>query len=93
MLIGADVGVLHHVFRFVLVAQNRSHGAVQALVIAAHDQLVERSFAREHAGDDCFVAPRFSLCLIENRVPSHHYEWSPPSRLGYRDFDALRMAL
>jgi hypothetical protein len=56
VLIGADVGGLHDVLGLRIVASDGAGGAVEALVVAAHDDLKERGFAGEHAADDLFIA-------------------------------------
>ncbi len=53
-----DVGLLHHVFDFVLVLHDRPRRAVELLVVAAHEDLEQRAFARPHALHDVRVGQR-----------------------------------
>src|SRR5579864_1114278 len=52
---GADVSLLHHVFAFGVVAQDGAGGAVDALVMAAHQDLKQVALAGEHARHDLLV--------------------------------------
>jgi hypothetical protein len=40
-----DIGILHHVFGFGIVAQDRAGDTVEPLVVPAHDDLVQSSIA------------------------------------------------
>ena len=55
MHIGVDVGLLHHIFNFIVFAENGANGPVETLIVTAHENLVERHVTREHARDDGFV--------------------------------------
>ena len=59
--VGANVGVLHDVFGFGVAVQNGSGDAIEALVVAAHDDLVQGGFSRPDAVDDLFVCEAFGL--------------------------------
>jgi len=37
VLIGPHIGILHHVFRFGIVAQDRAGDTIESLVVPAHD--------------------------------------------------------
>jgi hypothetical protein len=50
--VGIHVGLLHHVFGFVLVPHDRPGRPVDALVVAAHQQFEQRGVAREHLLND-----------------------------------------
>ena len=63
-MIGANVGVLHDVFGFDVAVQNGPGDAVEALVVAAHDDLVERSFSRPDAVDHLFVCQALRLSIF-----------------------------
>jgi len=58
MLKGVHVRLLHGVLGFRLVAEDRPHRAIHALVVAAHDQLEEPTLACNDAGDDFPVGER-----------------------------------
>jgi hypothetical protein len=53
--IGVDVGPLHYVFHVAIVAQDGANGAIQPLVVAADQNLVQRRLAVADAIDDGFV--------------------------------------
>src|SRR5690242_6251416 len=55
MAISADIRVLHHVFHLIVIPQNATHSAVKTLVVATHDQLIERRLAGEDAFDYLLV--------------------------------------
>ena len=55
MRVGIDVGLLHHVLDVAIVAQDRADRPVEPLVVAAHQNLVERDVAAAHPVDDGFV--------------------------------------
>ena len=61
VLVGADVGVLHDVFGFAVVVEDGASDAVEALVVAAHEDLVERGLSCADAVDDLFVGEAFGL--------------------------------
>src|SRR6266850_8482565 len=67
MFVGADVGVLHDVFGLAVIAQNRARDAVQPLVITAHDDFKQGSFARQNPLYDIFVAHFALLRFVEVR--------------------------
>ena len=56
VLVGADVGGLHDLFGEGVVAGDGAGGAIEALVVAAHDDFKERRLAVEDAAHDLFVA-------------------------------------
>jgi hypothetical protein len=51
-----DVGLLHHVFRLGLVLHDGASRAVDALIMAPHQDLEQRGLATAHPGDDFRVA-------------------------------------
>src|SRR5205814_1882261 len=55
VLVGAHVGVLHDVFRLGVVAEDGAGHAVKALVVAAHEDLIERGVSGLDAVDDLVV--------------------------------------
>ena len=55
MRVRVQIRLLHHVLGLVIVAQHGPHGAIDALVVAAHQDLEERSVAGDDALDDLFV--------------------------------------
>src|SRR6266852_4991193 len=66
MLISTHVGVLHYVFRFVVVAKNSARHSIQALVVAPHNDFVERGFSRANSVDDLFVGPALRSRFLQN---------------------------
>ena len=58
MVVGANVGRLDDVARFVVVANDAACESEQQPVIPARQELVERGIAREHARDDVSVGDR-----------------------------------
>ena len=55
VLVGADVGVLHDVLGLGVVAEDGAGHAVQTLVVAAHEDLIERGVSGFDAVDDLVV--------------------------------------
>jgi hypothetical protein len=55
MFVRAHVGVLHYVLSFAIIAQNSPSYAVEALVVAAHDDFEHARFTRQHSGHNFFV--------------------------------------
>ena len=58
-----DVGLLHHVFDVVLVLHDGSRHAVEPLIVAAHEDLEQRTLPRPHALDDVRVGQRRGTTL------------------------------
>ena len=55
MLVRAHVGVLHHVFGFVIVPGDGARRAVDASVVPAHERLEQAPFSRDDPRDDVLV--------------------------------------
>jgi hypothetical protein len=66
VLVSANVGVLHYVFRLGIVVQDGARDAVEALVVPAHDDLVERSLSPTNAARNLLVGKAFRCCPIWN---------------------------
>src|SRR5947209_19821224 len=58
VLVGPHVGILHHVFRLSSIAQDRVSDAIKTLVVAAHQEFVERGLAGEDTGGDLLIRER-----------------------------------
>src|SRR6478736_8175678 len=50
MFVRANVGVLHYIFGFAIITENRPSYAVEALVVTAHDDFKHPRLARQHSG-------------------------------------------
>lgn len=61
VLVSPDVGVLHDVFGLAIIVQDGAGDAVEALVVATHDDFVKRTFSGEDAMDDLFVGEALGL--------------------------------
>ena len=59
MLIRVQIRLLHHVLDSVVGAQDRTHGAIDALIVAAHENLEKSRIAADDPRDDLFVADLF----------------------------------
>ena len=55
MFVRANVGVLHHVLSFAIIAQYSPGHAIQTLVVTAHDDFKHRRLARQHSGHNFFI--------------------------------------
>jgi hypothetical protein len=55
MFVRANVGVLHYVLSFAIIAQNSPSHAVEALVVTTHDDFKHPRLARQHSGHNFFV--------------------------------------
>src|ERR1035437_313343 len=75
MLVGAHVGVLHHVLSFAIVAQNRPSHAVEALVVTAHDNFKHPRLARQHSGHNFFVT--------QGILRRSHFRWADHTNPPY----------
>jgi len=71
VLIGANVGILHDIFRFGIVAQDGPRHTIEPLIVTAHDQFVESRFPGQDPPYEFKIAPGFLLCLIEKCHASH----------------------
>src|SRR5579864_2925513 len=58
MLVSPHVGFLHHIFGFVAVAEYATRHAIQPLVMAPHDDLVELDFTRANTRNHFFIRDR-----------------------------------
>src|SRR5271169_930754 len=58
---GREVRLLHHVLYLGLVAENRGHTAVDALVVTAHQNLEKRRLADANAFDDLRVREELAV--------------------------------
>ena len=56
VFIGADIRILHYVLGLAVIAQDDAGNPVEPLVIAAHQDLKKRRFAREHTGHHFFIS-------------------------------------
>jgi len=63
VLVGPDVSILHHIFRFGIIVQDRARDTIQALVVPAHDDLVQSRIAGFDPLDDLLVGPAFGLAF------------------------------
>jgi hypothetical protein len=80
---GVDVGLLHHVFGFLLVAHDGAGGPVHAFVVAAHQQLEHRRVALQDLTDDVCVALRLLQALRgSGRVRRRHRFLAPSIESG-----------
>jgi hypothetical protein len=61
------IRVLHHILRLAIVAQDGTRHPIQPLVVAPHDDLVQRCLTAEDAGDH-FRVVQFALLLGQDRV-------------------------
>jgi hypothetical protein len=64
MLVGADVGVLHDVLSFAVVVEDGAGDAVEALVVAAHEDLVKCGLSCADAVDHLFIGEAFGFGSI-----------------------------
>src|SRR2546425_13359162 len=71
VLIGPDVSILHHIFRFGIIVQNRASDTIQALVVPAHDNFVQSRIAGFDPLDDLLVGPAFGFGLFQSYDGSH----------------------
>ena len=70
MFVRADVGGLHYILSFVIVAQNGPSHAVEALVVTAHDDFKHPRRARQHSGHNFFVTDPFRAGTSERVADS-----------------------
>src|SRR5580765_6772821 len=86
MFVRANVGVLHYIFSFAIITQNRSSHAVEALVVTTHDDFKHLRLARQHSAHDFFVTQglrrRGHFGWIDHTKPS--IRWSRDRDKGYR---------
>jgi hypothetical protein len=68
MFVSADVGVLHYVLSFAIIAQNSPRHAVETLVVTAHDDFKHPRLARQHSGHNFFVT--------QGLLRSSHFGWA-----------------
>ena len=73
--VGVHVRLLHHVFRFRLVAHDRARRAVDPLVVAAHQDLEQRRLSADDARDDLLVGQR--LPALEHAAVDHMHGGLP----------------
>src|SRR5690242_6643687 len=59
MAISANIGVLHNVFNFCVIAQNGAANTVKTLVIATHNDFVKSTVSCADAVHDLFIAQCF----------------------------------
>ena len=75
MFVSANVGVLHYVLSFDIIAQNSPSHAVEELVVTAHDDFKHPRLARQHSGYNFFVT--------QGLLRNGHFRWAdhtkPPS--------------
>ena len=57
MFIGADVCFLHDVFAFRVVAKDTAYCAINALIVAAHEEFEENQVAFEDTTNDLLRPP------------------------------------
>lgn len=92
VLVGANVGILHDVFGFGVVTEDRPHHAVKTLVIAANQNFVERRLSGQDSFDNVFVRPAFDLRFIQD-FEGFHREASIPvhqNRVANRQKDTRK---
>ena len=53
---------IHHVLGVVIAAQHGPHGAIDALVVASHEDLEERRVAFDDASNELFIRGLFAEC-------------------------------
>src|SRR2546427_6359760 len=68
MFVSADVGVLHYVLSFAIIAQNSPSHAVEELVVTAHDDFKHPRLARQHSGHNFLVT--------HGLLRSGHFRWA-----------------
>jgi hypothetical protein len=65
------MGILHHVFRSGVIAQDRAGDTLEPLVVPAHDQLVQRGIAGFHPIHDFLVGRAFGRSFIQSSNRFH----------------------
>ena len=76
-----DVGILHHVFRFGVIAQDRARNTIKPLIVPAHNELIQGGIAGLHPVDDFFVGPAFGAGLFQSSGGFHGYSnYRAPTR-------------
>src|ERR1039457_2027058 len=81
-LVRAHVGVLHYVLSLAIIAQNSPSHAVDALVLAAHDDFKHPRLTRQHSGHNLFVT--------QGLLRSSHFRWADHTNPPY---DGVRTAI
>jgi len=71
VLLGADLGVLRHVFRLRVIPQNSAGHTIQPLVVAAHDDFIERDLACQNPDRNLFIGPALAFRLSQHRRGFH----------------------
>ena len=71
VLVGADVGVLHDVLGFAVVVKDGAGDAVEALIVAPHEDLVERGLSCTDAVHHLFVGEAFGSRFVWSQGRFH----------------------
>src|SRR4029077_4390876 len=80
MLVRTDVCILHHVLRFLVAAGDGSDRAIDALVVAPHDDLEEPVGSGTDARDDVLVGQVVTVLQRANDLRVHLDLLDSPSR-------------
>ena len=92
VLVRAHVGILHHVLGFAVVVEYGARRAIDAQIVAAHEDLEQALFSGANASDDLLVRQRYRQGWDGFRGDSvgffHHHEMSAglPGSRGKIDF-------
>src|SRR5215831_4158338 len=66
ILICPDVGVLYHIFGFSVIAQNRSRNTIEALIVAAHDDLIQGGVTGLYSLDHLKIGQAFGAGFFQS---------------------------
>src|SRR5579871_464386 len=80
MLVGANVGILHHVFCLSIITQNGPRQSIKPLIVAAHDDLVEGSIPSPDPLDHFLVGPSFRHPGFKTSYGAHSSLWIESQR-------------
>src|SRR5581483_2453715 len=77
ILIGANIGVLHDILGFGIVAKYGPRHPVKPLIVPAHQQLVQGGLALQDPLDDLLIAPILAFRLLQQCRTGHEFPPTP----------------